>query len=206
MTQYGFYYDALRCSGCHTCELACKDYHDLSPEITFRHVYEMDGGTGFSQDSDGCWSVDSQTYYTSVSCQHCDNPACTEVCPTGAMHKDPDTGIVSVNADVCIGCGYCAMACPYKAPTVDRAAGHSVKCNGCQERVEQGLEPICVEACTGRALQFGPVDTLPEGKRAAISPLPDPSYTNPNLYINECPQSVPSGSDEMVIDNPSEVK
>lgn len=50
-----------------------------------------------------------------MSCNHCDDPACTKVCPTAAMHKDPETGLVSVDADKCIGCGYCHMACPYNA-------------------------------------------------------------------------------------------
>lgn len=205
MTQYGFYYDATRCTGCKTCELACKDYHHLSEDITFRHVYELEGG-GFTQDSDGCWTTNSCTYYTSFSCQHCDNPACTHVCPTGAMHKD-DNGIVSVDTKKCIGCGYCALSCPYKAPTVDRSLGHSVKCDGCKDRLANGKQPICVEACSGRALIFAPVGSLPNtGVRANIAPLPDPSLTSPNLYIKSCSQAQPSGSTSLEVANTTEVK
>lgn len=206
MTQYGFYYDATRCTGCKTCELACQDYHDLPIDITFRHVYELEGGSGFTADENGCWTVDSHTYYTSFSCQHCDDPACVQVCPTGAMHKDAETGIVSVDANRCIGCGYCHMACPYKAPTVDRAAGHSVKCDGCQSRVAAGKQPICVEACTGRALEFGPIDKLPKGERAAIAPLPDPAATSPNLYIKPCVQAQPCNSVAVHVANEPEVE
>jgi DMSO reductase iron-sulfur subunit len=204
MTQYGFYYDATRCTGCKTCELACKDYHNLLTDISFRRVYELEGGKGFTQDANGCWMVDSYTYYTSTSCQHCDNPACMQVCPTGAMHKD-ENGIVSVDTQKCIGCGYCALACPYKAPKVDREAGHSGKCDGCKGRLAEGKQPICVEACSGRALVFAPIDELPKSERANIAPLPDPSYTNPNLYIKACSQSKPAGSTELMLSNAPEV-
>lgn len=204
MAQYGFYFDATRCTGCKTCEASCRDYHNLPLDLTFRHVYEVEGG-GWEQDAAGCWTTDSFTYYTSFSCQHCVSPACTEVCPTGAMHKD-DNGIVSVDADRCIGCGYCAMACPYDAPKVDREAGHSVKCNGCAERVAEGKAPICVEACSMRALQFGPVKELPKADYADIAPLPNPAATGPNLYIKKCHVSVPFDSKDVRVSNKSEVK
>ncbi|MEF2650868.1 DMSO/selenate family reductase complex B subunit [Slackia piriformis] len=205
MTQYGFYFDATRCTGCKTCEAACRDGHDLGTDSTYRHVYELEGGS-WSKDEKGCWITDSYTYYTSFACQHCDDPACMHVCPTGAMHKD-ENGIVSVDIDRCIGCGYCAMACPYDAPHVDRSKGHSVKCDGCAERVSQGKRPLCVDACTVRALQFAPVEKLPEkGVRADIAPLPDPRLTAPNLYINPCAASRPFGDTECRVANASEVK
>ena len=139
MTQYGFFFDATRCTGCKTCELSCKDYKNLPVDFSFRHVYEVEGG-GWQKDDAGFWTTDSYTYYLSMSCNHCDDPACTKACPTGAMHKD-DNGIVSVDETKCIGCGYCAMACPYDAPTVSKEIGHSAKCNGCAERIAEGMLP-----------------------------------------------------------------
>ncbi len=205
MTQYGFYFDATRCTGCKTCEAACRDYHHLKSGQTYRHVYELEGGD-WSQNTDGTWTTNSYTYYTSFACQHCDNPACTHVCPTGAMSKG-ENGLVDVDKERCIGCGYCAMACPYDNPKVDREAGHSTKCNGCAERVAEGKDPICVEACSMRALELAPVDEIAKkGTQAAIAPLPEPSLTNPNLYIKACHVAQPSGSRDCHVANKSEVK
>lgn len=205
MTQYGFYFDATRCTGCKTCEAACRDYHDLPLDYSYRRVYELEGG-GWTQAADGTWSTDSYTYYTSFACSHCDNPACTHVCPTGAMHKD-DNGIVSVDTHRCIGCGYCELACPYDNPHVDRQKGHSVKCDGCASRVAAGKQPMCVEACSMRAIEFGPIDQLEQGDgRAAVAPLPDPSVTTPNFYIKNCAAAQPCGSTSCVVANKTEVK
>ena len=110
MAEYAFYFDASRCTGCKTCELACKDYHDLSADVAFRKVYEYCGG-GFTTNADGSLSQDVWGYYTSMNCNHCENPACMQVCPTGAMHRD-ERGFVSVDHDRCVGCKYCAMFRP----------------------------------------------------------------------------------------------
>ncbi|WP_370798122.1 DMSO/selenate family reductase complex B subunit [Adlercreutzia equolifaciens] len=181
--QYGFYFNGRRCTGCKTCVMACKDFHDLPPEISFRQVYEYGGGT-WRREADGALSQDAFAYSVSVACNHCGNPACVRVCPTGAMHKD-ERGLVSVDAARCIGCGYCALSCPYRAPKVDREAGRSAKCDGCTDRVAAGLEPVCVEACPLRALSFGPVGELREryGGAADLPPLPDAAATASNLVL-----------------------
>ena len=100
------------------------------------------------------------------------------------MHKD-ERGLVSVDAARCIGCGYCALSCPYRAPKVDRDAGRSVKCDGCTRRVAEGGAPVCVEACPLRALDFGPIDELREkyGAVADVPPLPDATATSPNPVL-----------------------
>ena len=183
MVQKGFSFNGARCTGCKACMLACKDYHDLSPDVSFRQVYEYAGGE-WKVGENGLYSHNCFAYYVSVACNHCSNPACVRVCPTGAMHKD-ENGLVSVDEARCIGCGYCEFSCPYNAPKVDRAAGHSVKCDGCSERVAQGLRPICVEACPLRALGFGDAGNMKARPNACLSipPLPDPKLTTPNLVI-----------------------
>lgn len=87
-TQYGFFIDSSRCTGCKTCELACKDYKDLTPEVSFRRIYEYAGGDW--QEDNGVWHQNVFAYYLSISCNHCEDPACTKVCPSGAMHKRED--------------------------------------------------------------------------------------------------------------------
>lgn len=206
MSQYAFHFDGTRCTGCKTCEFACKDFRDLQVGFAYRKVYEVTYGET-TKDSNGCFATSCTSYPLSLACNHCDDPACTHVCPTGAMHKDAETGLVSVDAEKCVGCGYCHMACPYNAPKVDREKGHSVKCDGCAERVAEGKAPACVEACSMRALSFGPMDSLPSGGvPAAVAPLPDPSVTTPNFLIKACASSQPCGSTSCVVANAAEVK
>lgn len=194
MTQYAFYFDGTRCTGCKTCVFACNDYKDLDLGTTYRKVYELTSGDT-TRDADGMVSTDCVCYTVTVSCNHCNEPTCVEVCPTGAMHKDEDTGIVSVDTNKCIGCGYCHMSCPYNSPKVDREKGHSVKCDGCMERIAEGLGAVCVESCPARALEFIPVEEASAmGTREAIAPLPDPEYTDPNLFIKLSDDAAPATS------------
>lgn len=203
--QYGFYFDSDCCTGCKTCELACKDYKDLDTNVNFRRIYEYAGGD-WQQQANGCWQHNVFAYYLSISCNHCDNPACVSVCPTGAMHKTED-GFVIVNEAICIGCRYCHMACPYDAPQYDAMKGHMTKCDGCHSRILEGKKPICVDACPLRALDFAPIDELRKtyGDLAAIAPLPSPEHTAPNLVIKTNKNARPTGDTTGFLANPREV-
>lgn len=206
--QYGFYFDSARCTGCKTCVLACKDYKDLDAATAFRHVYDYEGGSWERLD-DGAWLQDSFVYHVSLSCNHCAAPVCVQVCPTGAMHKEAETGFVLVDDRVCVGCGYCELSCPYNAPTVSGSLHQCVKCDGCRERVAQGLDPVCVRACPMRALDFGPLGELRErygGASEDIAPLPDSRYTLPSLLVRLCPAARMPGDTEGHIANPAEVE
>ncbi len=157
--QYGFYFDADRCMQCFACEVACKAEHDLEP-----HVTEEPGTRGprwrrvltTESTSNGDVSVE----YLSISCMHCGKPACEAVCPTGAIHKRAEDGIVVVDQSKCIGCHYCFFACPFGIPQYG-ADGTMQKCNLCVDtRLAEGEKPACVQACCSGALQFGTMEEL----------------------------------------------
>jgi anaerobic dimethyl sulfoxide reductase subunit B (iron-sulfur subunit) len=145
-------------------------------------------------------------YYTSMNCNHCEDPACVKVCPTGAMHQD-ENGFVSVDHDRCVGCKYCAMACPYNAPSFDGEMGQMRKCDGCAGRVAAGENPICVDACPLYALDFGPTEEMRErhGESVWSAPLPDPSITRPTTIFKGSEVSREGGTYEGELMNPKEV-
>lgn len=207
MATYGFFFDNARCTGCRTCSLACRDYNDTPRELSFRKVYDVEGGS-WEQAEDGTYTTNAFVYHISLGCQHCADPACVKACPTTAMHKDAETDLVVVDAEKCIGCGYCAMACPYGVPAVDREAGHSVKCTGCIDRVKVGKKPICVEACPLRALDFDEIGALRKAYSGVqqIHPMPDASITHPHLIIKASPAAAAATADGVFIANPKEVR
>ena len=191
---FGFYLDQTRCVGCRTCQMACKDYKDSPIGVNFRRVLEYEGGSWIVEKPDMLQPSHVFTYYSSISCNHCDDPACIKACPTGAMHMG-DYGIVDVDQSRCIGCKSCAMACPYGAPQFNKYTGHMNKCNGCQERLNENLSPICVESCPFRALEAGPIQELREkhGDISSIAPLPKYEITRPNLCLKPEKNAQPSG-------------
>lgn len=202
----GFFFDNTRCTGCRTCMVACADYHDLAAGHVYRRVIDYEGGS-CGADADGCVRRTSYAYHVSVACNHCERPECVHVCPTGAMHKN-DLGLVCVDAKKCIGCGYCTVACPYHAPSIDEFTRQSSKCDGCSSRVAEGKQPICVEACPLRALAAGEVDELKSIRSDAVSdilPLPDSSYTRPNLFVLVSPAAADAKRGEGKIANPEEL-
>ena len=129
---------------------------------------------------------DSKLFHTSVSCNHCEDPACTRNCPTGAMYKDDD-GTVQHSDELCIGCRMCVMACPYRAPQYNEDERVVVKCDTCRPLREAGMNPVCVDACPMRALDFGEVDDLAErygsDLASSLPCLPDAAVTRPNLFV-----------------------
>lgn len=191
--QLGFYVDLGACIGCRACQVACKDKNDLEIGRTWRQVVEVSGG-GWNIAPDGTWTTNTFAFYISTACHHCENPACTLVCPTGAITKRAD-GVVLINQDQCIGCRYCEWACPYGAPQFDQAKGTMSKCNFCEDYLAQGKNPACVDACVMRAIEFGNLAEL-RGKYGMVNeiqPLPASSITNPSLVLAPHPKST-SGS------------
>ncbi len=188
---YAFVQDASACSGCKACQIACKDKNQLPPGVLWRRVYEVTGG-GWKQEG-AAWSSTLFAYNLSLSCAHCARPQCAEVCPVNAYTVRQD-GIVTLDSSRCIGCRYCAWACPYEAPQYDRAAGHMTKCDFCMDNLELGLSPACVSACPLRVLDYAEVPgwkTLAADHAALWEippaahpyPMPNNSHAQPHLAV-----------------------
>ena len=201
-----FFIDMQICTGCKTCMVACKDKNDLAQGLRWRRVYEFSGGDWIAS-ADGTFTQDVFAYYISVSCNHCRDPICVELCPSRAMHKN-EYGIVLIDSKKCVGCRYCEWACPYSAPQFDFLNGIMTKCDFCQIQIQEGRDPCCVEACPTHALSFGDFDDLIalHGEKALIAPLPSPEMTSPNLVITPPKQARSQGNTNGLIQNPEEVK
>ncbi len=178
-----FYFDANACSGCKTCQVACKDRNDLPPGVLWRRVYEVTGGDWKKQGV--AWTQNLYAYNISLSCNHCEDPVCLKSCPAKAIARQSN-GIVQIDATRCMGCRYCEWVCPYGAPQFDEKAGVMTKCNMCVDYVDQGRNPSCVDACPMRAMDFGDYDELVRkyGDKGDIYPLPNRHHTNPSILVN----------------------
>ena len=201
-----FFLDIQICTGCKTCMIACKDRNDLPLGVRWRRVVEFAGGDWDCR-TDGTFTHNVFAYYISLSCNHCQDPICVQVCPSTAMNQDRH-GIVSVDPDKCLGCRYCEWACPYSAPQFDEALGRMTKCDFCREELEQGGAPACAAGCPTRALQFGEYDVLAaqHGASLDIAPLPPPKITEPNFLLDTHTDAKPAQTPDGTISNPEEVK
>jgi Fe-S-cluster-containing dehydrogenase component len=189
--------DLNTCVGCNACMAACAMENQTPVWKNQWRTYVHDIETGNKYDSQ------IRRRFFPRLCNHCDNPPCMSVCPTGATHKLAN-GIVLVDDTLCMGCRACAMACPYDArfdvnyndltqgkefygelhhrshPSVD-------KCSFCAHRVTQGLKPACVETCVGYSRQFGdlndPNDEVAKIVASGVAkPLMAHLGTRPNVY------------------------
>lgn len=160
-----------RCIGCRQCEFSCAVAHSQSHEPA-QAIMETPPPRSRIQVLAG------PAFNTSFPnrCRHCDPAPCVGVCPTGAMTRDRARDVVLADAHKCIACAMCAMVCPFDAISFHaRTNGAPVrivatKCDGCIERVEEGLEPACVEACKAGALVFGELNELiAEGRASEVS-------------------------------------
>lgn len=172
MARYGMVIDTARCVGCKTCLMACKVANNLPKNVWYNRLVCRDERLGLTPY--GEMPVPGSTYMT-ISCQHCANPPCAAVCPTGATYQAED-GCVLIDASACIGCKACIAACPYDVRTMvedpafyldfptgdgmgpEHVAGTVEKCDLCHGRVEAGGAPACMDLCPARARAWGDLD------------------------------------------------
>ena len=141
-SEYALIIDLNKCTGCGACMEACNQRNNLPEGKSFiRRIRKEEEPEG------GCWCLP-------IQCQHCQDAPCAKVCPTNATYHHP-SGVVLVNEKTCVGCKYCAVACPYDARTFDEHTGVVDKCWLCLDWVLGGGSPACVQACVTGARSFG---------------------------------------------------
>ena len=153
MTQFGIVTDLNRCVGCLACMVGCKMVND----VPIGNYWNKTLRIGPNPKAEGAGPDQVDLYFLTVQCQHCADPECVKVCPTGASHKLED-GTVQVDKEKCIGCQFCAMACPYGVRYLNQTERVVEKCTLCEQRTSQGELPQCVAQCGARARFFGDLD------------------------------------------------
>jgi formate dehydrogenase beta subunit len=182
------YIDTTTCIGCKACEAACQEWNDLGRVGTQQTGSYQTLPTLHAQfwnlirfnerDFDGglVWLMRKD------QCMHCDEPGCLAACPAPGAIVQYSNGIVDVNQDQCIGCGYCATGCPFDVPRFHQTTGKMAKCTLCVDRVSVGLEPACIKACPTGCLQFGTKDDMVVLAQRRVGQLKANGFQNATLY------------------------
>ena len=166
MTQYAIITDLNRCVGCLACTVACKAVNNV-PVGAF-WIKTLRVGPNPIEGGSGDWP-DVEMYFLPIQCQHCADPECVKVCPTGASHKAVD-GTVQIDKSKCIGCQFCAMSCPYNVRYLNEEERVVEKCTLCEQKIAQGELPQCVAQCGSRARFFGDLEQGVDGFEAPAPP------------------------------------
>ena len=188
--QLGFYFDQTRCIGCNACTVSCKDWNQVNPgPVRWRKQENHEKNNGVSVFEN-----------LTMSCNHCEEPACLTACAANAITKT-DKGIVIVDRNKCQALKACITACPFAAPHIaddlqepkkgeNWVVDHPMqKCKYCWERIEDGNSPVCVSACPVRALDYGYIDDLQRKYPDAVRMNPTDF---PYAYVNNTNDTKPS--------------
>jgi formate dehydrogenase iron-sulfur subunit len=182
------YIDTSTCIGCKACEVACQEWNDLPPLSTqqvgtYQTMPTLDAGfwnlIRFDErEVEGglMWLMRKD------QCMHCAEPGCLEACPAPGAIVQYANGVVDVNQDNCIGCGYCETGCPFDVPRFSAKTGKMAKCTLCVDRVSVGLEPACIKACPTGCLHFGSKEDMVGLGSLRVDQLKKGGFTTAALY------------------------
>jgi formate dehydrogenase iron-sulfur subunit len=189
----GFFTDTTLCIGCKACEVACKQWNQLPSDgfhwtgnsydntvtlsaSTWRHV-------AFAEQFESNGHPPRWLMMSDV-CKHCVEAPCYDACPTGAIIYN-EFGSVYVQEDICNGCAYCVVACPFGVLDRSPEDGGAHKCTLCYDRQKDGMTPACAKACPTASIQFGPVETLRQRARERVRELHERGEQDAYLYGTE---------------------
>ncbi len=160
-------YDNAKCTACRGCQLACKQWNNLRAGQTqntgtYQNPPSLQPNTymiiRYQDHVDDKGNV--RWLFRKEACMHCTDAACVKVCPSGALYYNSDFKIVGMDREKCIGCKNCVVACPFEIPRYDRGTDKVYKCDMCESRIINNLEPACVKACPTGALKWGNKDEI----------------------------------------------
>lgn len=206
----GFFTDPTVCIGCKACEVACKEWNDVPDDgyvwtgnsydntghlgaSTWRHVLFLEQDLQKGNQITGPVSLGNgdegedpfRWVFLSDVCKHCEEAGCLEACPTGSIVRT-EVGSVLVQDDVCNGCGYCVVNCPFgvidRRPKPLPNAGGAFKCTFCYDRQKSGLTPACAKVCPTESIVFGRLDDLRAQANERVRQLRESGYTDAQLY------------------------
>jgi formate dehydrogenase iron-sulfur subunit len=209
----GFFTDTSLCIGCKACEIACKQWNQLPASdpvwtgssydntgqlsaTTWRHVQFIEHigrpDIPLIQPDSALSSISQSTalpffnsdrwLMQSDVCKHCANAPCQEACPTGSIIRT-EFDTVYVQQDICNGCGYCVVACPFGVIARDQYGDRTAhKCTLCYDRLKDGFEPACAKACPTDSIQFGEVEQLKAQARERLGILHERGVKEAQLY------------------------
>ncbi len=190
----GFFTDTTLCIGCKACEVACKQWNQLPDDgfnftamsydntaqlgaSTWRHVAFIERPVALSTQDAGAFSW----LFSSDVCKHCVRAGCLESCPTGAIIRT-EFETVYVQPDVCNGCGYCVVNCPFGVIDRREDDGRAWKCTLCYDRLRADMTPACAKACPTESIQFGNIEELRDRARKRVDQLHEGGLQEAYLY------------------------
>lgn len=191
-----FFTDSTMCIGCKACEVACKEWNGIDADgynlsgfsydntvalghSSWRHVKFVEqtpeAGVGGNDAGGLTWEFSSDV------CKHCEVAGCLESCPTGALVRT-EFGGVFLQPDICNGCGYCVVSCPFGVVQKNEEDGRAFKCTFCTDRQKAGLEPACAKACPTESIKFGRLDDLRKEATERLAILKDRGMQDVQIY------------------------